>query len=167
MTASSSQSCAVYDAGLTSSKAPKSPSWCTLIMQTSDIIGTQGRLGPGWLATCRKGSNTTYYWNTNLAPLTVPTPYHDDPITKGQIQTMKMSWYGQTSTSAKNTPPSGCSTWTVFTTIWTVKPSKHNTKTKKPSNDGHQYTTSPYSTAPTGITGLPWLSWQTTHLGGE
>ena len=107
-------------------------------MQTSDIIGIQGRLDPGWLATCQKGSNTTYYWSTNLALLTAPTPYHDDLTMKGQTWTTKMSWSGRTNTSAKNTPPFEYSTWTAFTIIWTAKSSKHNIKTKKPSSDGPQ-----------------------------
>jgi len=156
-----------YNAGPTYSKEQKSPSWCTLIMQILGIIGIQGRLDPGWLATCRKGSNTTYYWSTNLALLTAQMHYHDDPTTKDQTWTMKTSWFGQTSTSARIIPLSASSTLTAFTTIQTVKPSEHNIKNKKPSNDGPQYITSPYSTALTGITGPPWLSWQTTHLEGE
>jgi len=116
MTVSSLQSCAVCDAGHTSSKAQKSPSWYTLIMQILGTIGTQGRLGPGWLATCQKGSNTTYYWSTNLALLTVQMHYHDDLTMKGQTQTTKMSWYGQMNISVKTTLPSVSLTSTVFTT---------------------------------------------------
>jgi len=136
-------------------------------MQILGIIRIQGRLDPGWLATCQKGSNTTYYWSTNLVLLTAQAHYHDDWTTKDQTWTMKMSWFGQTNTFAKTTPPSASSTLTAFMTTLMTKSSKHNIKNKEPSNDGPQYTISPYLTGPTGIMGPPWLSWQTTCLEGE
>jgi len=77
MTTNSWQSCAVFDAGRTSLKAQKSPFWSIQTMQTYTIIGTPEKLVPGWPATCQKGSNTTSYWNTNLALQTTPMPCHD------------------------------------------------------------------------------------------
>jgi len=91
MTVNSWQSCAVFNAGCTSSKAQKSPSWSIQTMPTYDIIGTPGKLVPEWLATCQKGSNTTFYWNTNLALQTAPMPCQDNPTMKDRILTLKMS----------------------------------------------------------------------------
>jgi len=91
MTANSWQSCMVFDIGCISSKAQKSLFWSIQTMQTYDTIGTPGKLVPGWLATCQKGSNTTSYWNTNRALPTAPTPCHGVQITKDQTLTMRTS----------------------------------------------------------------------------
>jgi len=91
MTANSWQSCTVSDAGRISSKEQKSPSWSIQTMRTYSTIGTPEKLVPRWLATCQKGSNTTSYWNTNLALQTALTPYHGDLTTKGQTLTMRIS----------------------------------------------------------------------------
>jgi len=91
MTANSWQSCTVFDAGCTFSKAQKSLFWSIQTMQTYDTIRTLGKLAPGWPATCQKGSNTISYWNTNLVLQIMPTPYHGDLTMKGQILTTRIS----------------------------------------------------------------------------
>jgi len=60
-TVNSWQSCTVFDAGRTFSKAQKSLFWSIQTMQTYAIIGTPEKLVPGRLATCQQGSNTTSY----------------------------------------------------------------------------------------------------------
>src|SRR5712691_7770311 len=101
-TESSLQSCKASDTGHTCSKELKSLSWYSQIMPTSATTEIQGKLDHASPDTSLKGNSITYSWSTNLGPQTAQTPYPAAQTMRAITQTMTMSSYGPTNTSANN-----------------------------------------------------------------
>ena len=135
-------------------------------MPTYVITETQGKLAPMWQDTSPNESSTIFSWNINQERQTEQMPSPNDQTTKAQTQIMKKFLYGQMNTSVSTTYQSESLTLTVSMTIGTPKSSKHSINNNWTSRNGYQRIISPYWMEPTGITELPWLSWQTMRLGG-
>src|SRR5947208_7191857 len=140
----------------------------TQIMQTFATTGTLGKLVQESQDTFLNGSSTIYCWNTSRAQqIELMSSRAEKTMTQAITPTMTTLQYGQKVISASTT--CGFESWisTCWRTLWNKNASAPSIRRKKSLNDGPLHMASLLWTAPTGITGLPWLSWKTTRLGGE